>query len=113
MLDFFMTQKYKIYTKTVTPAGAGEDVTWSEDRVIKAYIEPVNGEKLLGTELGNKEDISLMIYTKNLINKGERIYINNSQNQVDGFFEIREREFYRMPFFNYFKGYLVKIDENL
>jgi len=112
MIDFFMTQKYKVYSKSIIPCGAGEDVEWNFSRTIKAYIEPIDGEKLLGTELGNKEDISLIIYTKNPINKGERVYITSSQNQVDGFFEIRDREFYRMPFFNYFKGYLVKADEN-
>lgn len=111
MIDFFMTKKYKIYAKTVTTNGAGDRIVWGERATIKAYIEPLNGEKLFGTEAGNKTDISLIIYTKNNINNGERVVITNSK--YNGIYEIQQREYYQMPFFNYYKGYLVKTDENI
>ena len=67
MIDFFMKDKCDVYTKTIVTEGAGDVVSWSKDRSIKAYIEPVNGERLFGTELGNNENISFIIYTKNII----------------------------------------------
>lgn len=111
MIDFFMTKKYKIYSKTITPNGACDSIAWAERDTVSAYIEPLNGEKLLGTEAGNKTNISLIIYTKDIINNGERIRISESENS--GMYEIQQREFYRMPFISYYKGYLVKTDENL
>ena len=111
MIDFFMTKKCKIYAKTITPNGAGDSIDWIERDTIKAYIEPLNGEKLLGTDAGNKTDISLILYTKNNINNGERVLITYAG--YGGLYEIQQREFYQMPFFSYYKGYLVKTDENI
>lgn len=111
MIDFFMTKKCKIYTKMISPNGAGDSISWEERGDIRAYIEPLSGEKLLLSNAGEKTDISLIIYTKNNINNGERVLITNSN--YDGLYEIQQREFYQMPFFNYYKGYLVKTDENI
>lgn len=113
MIDFFSTDKYKVYKIQITPQGAGDSVKWIESGTIKAYVEPVNGEKLIGTETGKQAKITLILYTQNLINTGERIYIPASAKYDGGLFEIQQREFYKLPFFNYYKGYLVKTDENL
>ena len=113
MMNFFSTDKYKVYTLKITHKGAGDTVNWVEARTIKAYIEPVNGEKLIGTDAGKHTGISLILYTQNLINIGERIYISPTDKHNTGWFEIQQREFYKLPFFNYYKGYLVKTDENL
>lgn len=112
MINFFSTTKYKIYGLKVTPKGAGDTINWVECRTIKAYIEPINGEKLLASEFGKNLGISLILYTRDLINTGERIYIPSENNNY-GWFEIQQCEFYKLPFFNYYKGYLVKTDENM
>lgn len=112
MIGFFSNKKYKVYALQVKSNGAGDSVDWVECRNIKAYIEPVNGENLLASEEGSQTKISLIIYTQNLIHTGERLYIPD-KNENGGWFEIQQREFYKLPFFNYYKGYLVKIDENI
>ena len=106
-----MTKKCKIYTKTISPNGAGDSISWEERGDIRAYIEPLSGEKLLLSNAGEKTDISLILYTKDYICSGERVLISDSNN--DGLYEIQQREFYKMPFINYYKGYLVKTDENI
>ena len=104
MIDFFTTQKCKIYKPVITQNGASDRIDWVKRADIRAFVEPVNGESLLGSEVGNKENISLMMYTKRRIDKGERVYISGFEDETDGWYEIRTREFYRMPFFNYYKG---------
>lgn len=112
MINFFSTAKYKIYRQEITPKGAGDTLNWVECRSIKAYVEPINGEKLLISETGKQSGISLIIYSRELINTGERIYIPYSDKN-SCWFEIQQCEFYKLPFFSYYKGYLVKIDENM
>ncbi len=113
MIEFFMTKSCDIYEKAITPAGAGDEVSWDKKRIIKAFLEPVDGEKLLGTALGNDISINLILYTKSKITAGERVYIDDTEHERNGWFEIRHTEFYKMPFLNYYKGYLVKTDENI
>jgi len=113
MINFFMTTKCDIYSKKITANGAGDNVNWDLRERIKAYIEPIDGEKLMGTPQGNDANINLILYTKSKISVGERIYIENEAQERNGWFEIRHTEFYKMPFLNYYKGYLVKTDENI
>ena len=113
MIEFFMTKSCDIYEKTVTPAGAGDVVSWDKRATIKAFLEPVDGEKLLGTPTGNDISINLILYTKSKISVGERVYLVDTERSRNGIFEIRHTEFYKMPFLNYYKGYLVKTDENI
>ena len=112
MIDFFMKEKCDLYRKVITNVGAGDSVVWQKAGTIKAYVEPVDGEKLIGTNLGDKDKITVIVYTQSLINEGERLIIS-SESPANNWYEIRGREFYRLPFFNYYKGYLVKTDENL
>lgn len=113
MIEFFMTKNCDIYEKTVSISGAGDTVLWTKKTAIKAFLEPVDGEKLLGTPMGNDISINLILYTKSKIAAGERVYINDTEHERNGWFEIRHTEFYQMPFLNYYKGYLVKTDENI
>ena len=113
MIDFFMTKSCDIYEKTITPIGAGDNVSWYKQTTIKAFLEPVDGEKLLGTPVGNDVSINLILYTKSKIAAGKRVYIVDTEQSRNGWFEIRHTEFYQMPFLNYYKGYLVKTDENI
>ena len=113
MIGFYMTTSCDIYAKTITPDGAGDLVSWNKTGTIKAYLESVDGEKLLGTPQGNETNINLILYSKSKINSGERVYINDTERSRNGWFEIRHTEFYKMPFFSYYKGYLVKTDENI
>lgn len=113
MIDFFTTQKCKIYVKQITPKGAGDFVEWVEDRTIKVYLDPIDGEKLLSSGLGNKNRITLMMYSRSKISNGERVLVPFNSDGSCELFEIQQCEFYKMPFFSYYKGYLVKTDENL
>jgi hypothetical protein len=112
MFKFFADKKYNIYTKKIIQNGAGDTVQYILKGFIFAYTEPVNGENLIGSELGNDYGIELVIYTQNSIHTGDLISIPDSNND-SVLFEIKRREFYKMPFFNYFKGYMVKTDENI
>jgi hypothetical protein len=113
MFKFFAKSKYDIYSKTISEQGAGDDINWSIRDTINCYIEPADGENLKGCPEGLAKDISLTLYTQQPINVGERLHLFSPENSVDEWFEIVNRSFYKMPFFNYFKGYLVKTDENI
>jgi len=112
MIDFFMREKCDLYRRNILTNGAGDSVSWEKFKTIKAYVEPFDGEKLIGTNLGDKDKISFAIYTKSVIRDGDRLTIQSESNP-NIWYEIRGKEFYRMPFFSYYKGYLVKADENL
>ena len=113
MLNFFIQKKYDIYKKIITECGAGDSIEWTKTRTVKGYIEAFDGEKLIGTNTGNKDKISLLIYTKQHISNGERIYLTEADNITQNWYEIRSVEYYNMPFLSYYKGYLVKTDENI
>lgn len=116
MLNYFMNKKYSVLSLTTEPKGAGEIRRWKERTKINAAIEPVNGEKLLGSPVGNKTEISLILYTKDPIFGGERIVLplqtKSEDCNINKIFEIRQVETYSMPLMKYYKGYLVKTNEN-
>ncbi len=113
IFKFFAKNKFDIYSKVVLTTGAGDDISWTKRAVISAYIEPADGENLKGCPEGLAKNVSLTLFTQQPINTGERIHIISPETSVDEWFEIVSRSFYKMPFFNYFKGYLVKTDENI
>ncbi len=117
MIDFFMTKSYGVYVKSVKPQGAGETTSFEKRATVKAYIEPFSGETLQGSPEGDRADISLAMYSRQQIYNGEKVYIPEvpykSLASNKGWFEIRQVEFYDMPYMSYFKGYLVKADENI
>ncbi len=117
MIDFFMTKNYGVYIRTQKTQGAGETVSWEKRTTVKAYIEPFSGETLQGSPEGDHPEITLTIYSRQQIFSGERIFIPDSPYRTsmdnNGWFEIRQVEFYHMPYLCYYKGYLVKADENI
>ena len=113
MISFFMTKSCELYEKTIVQSGPGDYVEWGKKKIIRVFLEPVDGEKLLGTPFGNDMNISLILYTKSKITAGERVYINDLEHSRNGWFEIRHTEFFQIPFLTYYKGYLVKTDENI
>ena len=113
MFKFFANKSFPLYTKQITQNGAGDSIQFRSKGNIRAYVEPIDGEKLIGSELGDNPVTELVIYTQNSIAVGDLIYISDEERNLSSWFEIRRREFFKMPFFNYFKGYLVKTDENI
>ncbi len=110
-----MNKSYTIYMNVAAVKGAGEIVSWEKSSSVRAYLEPQNGEKLVCSAEGDNLVIDLIIYTKEKISSGERIYIPEApyNSESEGWFEIRQAEFYQLPYISYFKGYLVKTDENI
>ena len=107
MITYFLNKKCKIYKPTYSKFGAGEVVDWVERGFIRAKIESFTGEEFIASSLGDGCEISLIIYSKSELFVGDRICLDT------GWFEIRHREFYDMPFISYWKGFMVKCDENL
>lgn len=107
MISFFLNKKYPIYRAEYENSGAGETVVWSLRDKIMAKIEPFEGESFRESTIGDDEIFSLIMYSKSEIMIGDRIYLNNR------WFEVRKREFYQMPFIEYWKGFLVKTDEKI
>lgn len=107
MISFFLNKKYPIYSAEYENNGAGEIVVWSLRDKIMAKIEPFEGESFFESPNGDSVKFSLIMYSKSEIMIGDRLYLSNS------WFEVRKREFYQMPFIEYWKGFLVKTDEKI
>ncbi len=105
IITFFSKRKYELYKRKITQKGAGELVEWQKDCDIQAYIEPA--QSLEGSELGDYTDSELVLYTTSPIKNSEIVKIG------DDFYEIRSTEFWQIPYMTYYKGYLVKTDENI
>ena len=105
IITYFSKKKYNLYKRTYTVSGAGEEISWERLKVINAYIEPA--EKLTGSELGDYEEAELVLYTTDLIRNKEIVEIRGE------YYEIRSTEFWQIPYMTYYKGYLVKTDEDI
>ncbi len=107
IIKFFSNKKYKLLKRTVKiDETSGASISkWDFYKEISGYYEPV--ENLIGTEAGNKYGITGVFYSEEKLAPADRIEINGI------LFEIRESEFWQMRGLSYYKGYLVKTDENI
>ena len=107
IINYFSDKKYKLYKRTVKiDASSGAGIAeWNLEKEIEGYYEPA--EKLVGTESGNKYGVTGVFYSAEKLTPADRIEINAAM------FEIRETEFWQMRGLSYYKGYLVKTDENV
>ena len=107
IIKFFSSKKYTLLKRTVTTGeiGGASIAKWTADKEVLGYYEPV--ETLVGTEIGNKYGITGVFYCAEKLVPSDRIEIN------DTLLEIREVEFWQLRGLSYYKGYLVKTDENL
>lgn len=107
IINYFSNKKYKILNRTVEiDAASGAGIAkWTASKEILGYYEPE--ESLVGTEAGNEYGVSAVFYSSEKLTPADRI-------EIDGnIFEIREVEFWQLRGFSYYKGYLVKTDEDL
>ncbi len=107
IINFFSNNKYKLLKRNVKideTSGASIS-TWTFDKEVSGYYEPI--ETLVGSEIGDKFGITGVLYCSEKLVPAYRLEINGS------LFEIREVEFWQLRGLSYYKGYLVKTDENL
>ena len=107
IVNYFSNKKYKLYKRTVKidELSGGSLSEWNFVKEISGYYEPA--ESLIGTEAGNKYGITGVFYSEEKLSPADRIEIGAYM------FEVRETEFWQMRGLSYYKGYLVKTDENI
>ncbi len=109
IINYFSNKKYKLQKKTTeidTLSGASFSRRTPAGE-ISGYFVPGNPDSVTGTDVGNKYDINGVFYTDSRIDLTDRVEINGIV------YEVREVEFWQMPYMSYYKGYLVKTDENV
>ncbi len=107
IINFFSNKKYTLYKKSVSidETNGASIAKWTADKEISGYYEP--SETLVGSEAGNKYGITGVFYCAEKLVPSDRIEINGN------LLEVREAEFWQLRGLSYYKGYLVKTDENL
>lgn len=107
IINYFSNKRYSLYKRDVKidKSSGASIVEWNFDKNVLGYYEPA--ETLIGTEAGNKYGITGVFYSEQKLIPSDRIDIEGNR------FEIREVEFWQAVGLRYYKGYLVKIDENI
>ena len=109
IINYFSNKKYKIFRKNteIDPTSGASISKWDLAGEISGYFTPENSDTLVGSAVGNKYDINGVFYTHSKISLSDRILVE------DIVYEVRETEFWQLPYISYYKGYLVKTDEDV
>ncbi len=107
IINFFSNKKYTLLKRSVRidETSGASIAKWTPEKEVLGYYEP--SESLVGTEAGNKYGITGVFYCAEKLVTADRIDIGGN------LLEVREVEFWQLRGLSYYKGYLVKTDENL